>query len=257
MAGPNDAFRDKLKLDFNISADLSDVVFTKGDIKKYNENVSDVFGEKLCLVYTTEFKIYNVHFSIKMLSFIYAKSNEILKLDINLNDPHLEKEMAACRNFLQRHRNLNATFATLTQFAKFNEMRRLVGAIVLCKEPKFVLSKKPDGGVNIKYLDNLSKVLIDIHWTIDWNLKDSSVVDIIEVYYNNFDLPNASDIREKLTRLTHPSLDFHPKLKLWKLLLDDLRKKQQEYNSSCDNHYRTSRSSTFIRSGQRSGYIRQ
>ncbi|KAJ8963455.1 hypothetical protein NQ318_018937 [Aromia moschata] len=224
MNKPNSFFCNKFKSDFNINVDLSDVVFTKGDIRKYNDNTNNVFGEKLCLVYTTEFTIYNVQFSMKVLTFTYEKSYEILKLDINLNNPYIEKEMAACRNFLQRHRNLNATFVTLIQFAKFVEMRRLLSAVVLDKEPKIVLSKKEEGGLNVKYLDNLSKVLIDIHWRIDWSLKESMVVDVIEVYYNNFVLPNGNDIKQKLTSLTHPSLDFHTKLKLWKLLVDDLRK---------------------------------
>lgn len=109
-----------------------------------------------------------------------------MKLDIDLPNKNIEKEIAACRNFLQRHRNLNATFSTLIQFAKFVETRRLISAIVISKEPKVVLSRHEDGGVTIKYLDNLSNVLICIYWRIAWSLKDSVVVDVIEVYYNNF-----------------------------------------------------------------------
>lgn len=63
----------KLKLDFNVNVDLSDVVFIKGNIRKYNEtSASNVFGEKLCLVYTIDFLIYNVPFSLKILAFAYV-----------------------------------------------------------------------------------------------------------------------------------------------------------------------------------------
>ena len=37
-------------------------------------------------------------------------------------------------------------------------------------------------------------------------------------------LPNGNDIKLRLTNITHPTLDFHTKLKLWKLLMTDLRK---------------------------------
>ncbi|KAJ8936632.1 hypothetical protein NQ314_012248 [Rhamnusium bicolor] len=224
MSGQTHPFGLKLKLDFNINVDLTDIVFTNGNINKYNENSNNVFGEKLCLIYTFDFTIYNVQFSMKILAFAYEKSSEILKLDIDLGNKHIEKEIAACRNFLQRHRNLNATFSTLIQFAKFVETRRLISAIVIAKEPKVVFSKYEDGGLVVKYLDNLSNVLIGICWSINWNLKESMVVDVIEVYYNNFVLPNANDIKYRLTSLTHPTLDFHTKLKLWKLLMNDLRK---------------------------------
>lgn len=63
----------KLKLDFNINVDLSDVVFVKSNIRKYNENTTNnVFGEKLCLLYAIEFSIYNVPFSLKILAFAYV-----------------------------------------------------------------------------------------------------------------------------------------------------------------------------------------
>ena len=109
-----------------------------------------------------------------------------MKLDIDLSNKHIEKEAAVIRNFLQRHRNLNAAFTTLIQLAKFIETRRLICAIVIAKESKVVLCKHADGGIVIKYLDNLSNVLIGIYWKIDWCMKESTVVDVIEVYYNNF-----------------------------------------------------------------------
>lgn len=64
----------KLKLDFNINVDLSDVIFVKGNIRKYNETTTNnVFGEKLCLLYAVEFLIYNVPFSLKILAFAYVR----------------------------------------------------------------------------------------------------------------------------------------------------------------------------------------
>ncbi|KAJ8924116.1 hypothetical protein NQ315_006898 [Exocentrus adspersus] len=215
----------KLKLDFNLNADISEVVFVKGSIKKYNEvTANSVFGEKGCLLYVVDILIYNVHFALKILTFAYENSSEILKLEIEVPDKNLEKEIAACRNFQQRHRNLNGTFLMLIQFAKLVETRRLIFHIVVSKEPKASLSAHEDGGFMIKYMDNSSNVMIHINWRIAWSMKDSLIVDMIEVYYNNFMAPNGNDIKENLTRLTHPCLDFHTKLKLWKLLMFDLRK---------------------------------
>ncbi|CAH0551378.1 unnamed protein product [Brassicogethes aeneus] len=228
MNSTNIVFVNKLKEDFNINVSLTDVVFTKTRIELYNnnENKHSSFGEKLCLLYLADFTIYNIQFSIKILTFNYDNSNEVLKLDITIPDKWLEKEMASCRNFLQRNRNLNLTFNVLTEFAKFLEARRLICEVVFTKEPRVNITRDEQGGIKVKCLDILSNMYFGTYWRIEWNLKNFSVIDMIEFYYTNFD--NRGGIKEKMEKLTHPSLDFHNKLKVWKALMSEIQKYTKE-----------------------------
>ncbi|VEN35921.1 unnamed protein product [Callosobruchus maculatus] len=222
------AFLEKLKANFDITTNLRDVLFKECSIKKYSDINENVFGEKLFLLYTCDISIYNVSFLIKILSFNYVKKNEILKLDIEVPDKQVEKEVARTRNYLKRYRNLNETLRLLIQTSKFLETRRLVTEILFSKEPWISLSRLDDGALCIQYLeetDDLS-IKIIVGWRIDRDLKSNAVIDVIEVYYNNFNLPNAPVIKDILTSLTHPSLDFHEKLKLWKSLIVNLQDKR-------------------------------
>ncbi|XP_049819255.1 uncharacterized protein LOC109609342 [Aethina tumida] len=216
-------FVNKLKQDFNINVNLSDVIFTKTNIDLYNnnENRSTSFGEKLCLLYIADCTVFNMQFSMKILTFNYDKSNEVLKLDINIHDKWIEKELASCRNFLQRNRNLNLTFSILTEFAKYIEARRLICDVVFMKEPRVTLTKDEQGGLKIKCLDMFSKIYFATYWRIEWNLKDYSIKDFIEFYYTNFD--NPSTIKTIMENIIQPSQEFQTKLKLWKSFMDAVR----------------------------------
>nr|CAH7767579.1 unnamed protein product [Callosobruchus chinensis] len=206
----------------------------KCNIKKYSDINENVFGEKHFLLYTCDISIYNVSFLIKILSFNYVKKNEILKLDIEVPDKQVEKEVARTRNYLKRYRNLNETLRLLIQTSKFLETRRLITEILFSKESCISLSRLDDGALSIQYSEEIDEVSIKIivGWRIDRDLNSNAVIDVIEVYYNNFNLPNAPVIKDILTSLTHPSLGFHEKLKLWKSLIGNLQDKQARRMSS-------------------------
>nr|CAI5837714.1 unnamed protein product [Callosobruchus analis] len=221
-------FLEKLKANFGVTTNLRDVVLKNCSIKKYSDINENVFGEKLFLLYTCDIAIYNVSFLIKILSFNYVRKSEILKLDIEVPDKHVETEVARTRNYLKRYRNLNETIRLLIQTSKFLETRRLVTEILFNKEPCITLSRLEDGALCIQYLEEINDLPIKIivGWRIDRDLNSNAIIDVIEVYYNNFNLPNAPVIKSILTSLTHPNLDFHEKLKLWKSLIMNLRDKQ-------------------------------
>ena len=84
MNGQIHPFGLKLKLDFDVNVDLTDILFTNGNIRKYNENSKNAFGEKLCLIYTFDFTIYNVQFSMKILAFAYVST--ILDIPENVHE---------------------------------------------------------------------------------------------------------------------------------------------------------------------------
>lgn len=99
----------------------------------------------------------------------------------------MEKEITVCRNFLQRHRNLNSTFLTLKKVSRFFEARRLITEIVLKKEPRVSLQRSDeDGTLGIKYANDSPNIFIAIGWKIEWDLKNCDIVDVVEVVYNNF-----------------------------------------------------------------------
>ncbi|CAH2010439.1 unnamed protein product [Acanthoscelides obtectus] len=156
------------------------------------------------------------------------KRNEILKLDIEVPDKEVEKEIARTRNYLKRYRNLNEAIRLLIQTSKFLETRRLITDILFNKEPCITLSRLDDGGLCVQYLKETDSLCVKIlvGWRIDRDMNTNTIIDVIEVFYNNFNLPNASVIKNILTSLTHPTLDFHKKLKLWKLLIGCLQGKQ-------------------------------
>ncbi|XP_028131998.1 uncharacterized protein LOC114327528 [Diabrotica virgifera virgifera] len=216
---------DKLKKDFGVTEDLSEIQFIQIVKENYKNAVQEnAFGEKLCTLYTIHFRIYNLEYSMKILVFIYETSCEVLKLDLRLQEPDAELEITQCKNFLQRHRNLNATFVALKKFSRFYESRRLIKNIVLKKEPRITFHKNDEGAMCIKYNCVSPDIYIEICWKIEWTLKDCDISDMIEVYYNNFNLPNSEFIKQQLEVLTHNALDFHIKLRLWKQLLSDLSK---------------------------------
>lgn len=78
-------FVNKLKQDFNINVNLSDVIFTKTNIDLYNnnENRSTSFGEKLCLLYIADCTVFNMQFSMKILTFNYVSINTLFNIIIN------------------------------------------------------------------------------------------------------------------------------------------------------------------------------
>ncbi|KAG5872460.1 hypothetical protein JTB14_024041 [Gonioctena quinquepunctata] len=235
---------EKLKQDFDITENLSDIKFTRFITTPYqNDTKKAVFGEKQSILYSAEFTTFNIDYSLRIFCFAYEKFHEILKLDISLCDKMVEKEIVPCRNFLQRQRKLNTTFRALIEFSKFFEARRLITDIVLSKEAKLILTTDEEGSLLIQYSSDLAKIIqIQIRWKIEWNIKECLFSDVIEVYYKDFDLPTTSAVKEKLEMLTHPSLDFHTKLKLWRLLMDHLHK-SEEYvirtlaQSSCDSRF--------------------
>lgn len=212
-----------LKKDLGIVEDLSDIRFLQIHKENYKTEVNEnSFGEKLATLYIIRFSIFNFVYCMKLLVFIYESSCEILKLDLKLQDEVLQKEMEVCRNFLQRSRNINSTFLNLKKFSRFCEARRLIINIVLKKEPRISLYRNDEDALCIKYTCDSPNIMIEICWKIGWDLKNCDILDTIEVYYNNFELPNAQFIQEELEALTHPSLEFNIKLKLWKQLISDL-----------------------------------
>lgn len=81
----NREFARRLASDFGITQNLSDVIFTECNIREYhNGNRESLFGEKLSLIYTSNFTIYNVQFSLKVLAFTYVSCDLLLVIvDIN------------------------------------------------------------------------------------------------------------------------------------------------------------------------------
>ncbi|XP_023028147.2 uncharacterized protein [Leptinotarsa decemlineata] len=222
---------DKLKEDFDIQENLTPLIFTRFSKTPYpNKNKEAAFGEKLCILYRIEFMVYHIRYSLKILAFAYEKSHEILKLDTRLpDDVHLEKELATFRNFLRRYRNLNATFRLLIRFSELFESRRLITDTVLTKQDKVTLKTNDEGCLFIVYSSVENGILIRFSWKIEWNIKERHFMDVIDVAYNDFilGLPNARYIEKEMTVLTHHSLDFGIKLKIWRLLMIDLRNAEE------------------------------
>ncbi|CAG9863841.1 unnamed protein product [Phyllotreta striolata] len=213
----------QLKKDFTIFEDLSEVKFTLIKKENYkNQDHYNAFGEKLCTVYKLNFNVFNVFYCMKLLVFFYDNSCEILKLELQVQDADIEKEIIVCRNRLQRHRNVNFTFLMLKKVSRFIETRRLISEIIFKKEPRVNFQKSTDGTLEIKYKNDSPDIFISFGWKIEWDIKNCDVVDVIEVYYNNFEIPNMNYIKELLVSLTHPTLEFSVKLKFWRQLFESL-----------------------------------
>ncbi|RZC33363.1 hypothetical protein BDFB_005035 [Asbolus verrucosus] len=216
---------ENFKRHFNVNADIGDIKFKKFNVEPYHPLEQDrQFGEKKCLLYHSDFVAFNVEISLKILSFTYESHAEVLKLEINVHNELLSREMAPCKNFLQRKRNMNLVFEVLIKYAKFFEMRRIICRTVLQKQAN-VITVADDKGVVVKFFnEDFSARYLEFTWTITWNVDNYEVSDFIEFYCNYLVLKRQSGdkIKEKLEMLVRPDVDFHSKFKLWRLLVQDL-----------------------------------
>ncbi|KAJ3638414.1 hypothetical protein MTP99_001780 [Tenebrio molitor] len=216
---------EEFKKTFHINTDVSDVNFRKLNVEPYNSlEQNHQFGEKICLLYQIELIVFNIEIHLRILSFKYEDHVEVLKLEIKVLNDLLAREIAACKNFLQRKRVMNLTFEVLIKFAQLFEMRRLICQTVFRKQTN-VTTITDDTGIIVKCCSDDRKVkYLELNWTISWNVEQYEVSDFIEFYFNYSVLKqdDADKIKQKLSILVEPTFDFHPKLKLWKLLMEDL-----------------------------------
>ncbi|XP_060524133.1 uncharacterized protein LOC132700666 [Cylas formicarius] len=229
----------KLKETFSVNTDLS--ALTDLCVKQseyYNDCKPDLqrsFGEKNSLLYTVKFSTYNTEFCLKLLTFQYENSYEILKVDIEPENERYRKELEYCCNSLKRRRNLNLLFKTLIEFSKALESRRLIVEIILARSRYVNMEENVDGGVIIMYRDLKLNIRLGIFWSVVCH-SDFEINDVIEVYYNNIELPNLEDIKKTLVSLTHPQLNFREKYHTWKYLLSQVCSNTKEPIKTARSH---------------------
>jgi hypothetical protein len=192
---------EEFKKTFHINTDVSDVNFRKLNVEPYNSlEQNHQFGEKICLLYQIELIVFNIEIHLRILSFKYVRlcnvfklfcnisfqedHVEVLKLEIKVLNDLLAREIAACKNFLQRKRVMNLTFEVLIKFAQLFEMRRLICQTVFRKQTN-VTTITDDTGIIVKCCSDDRKVkYLELNWTISWNVEQYEVSDFIEFYFN-------------------------------------------------------------------------
>ncbi|KYB26298.1 uncharacterized protein LOC103313636 [Tribolium castaneum] len=216
---------DLFKSTFSINTNTSDIKFLRVQEEPYNTlEQKHEFGEKVCVLHTVSLSIFNIEVNLRILCFKYDDHVEVLKLEINVPNDSFSREVAPCKNFLQRKRNMNLTFELLIKFAKLFEMRRLICWTVFKKYPLIIVTEN-EAGIAVKcYTANFNRNLLDFNWTINWIVEECEVSDFIEFYLNNSVLSKRrrGKVREKLEVIVQPHIDFHTKLKLWKSVLENL-----------------------------------
>jgi serine phosphatase RsbU (regulator of sigma subunit) len=163
---------EEFKKTFHINTDVSDVNFRKLNVEPYNSlEQNHQFGEKICLLYQIELIVFNIEIHLRILSFKYEDHVEVLKLEIKVLNDLLAREIAACKNFLQRKRVMNLTFEVLIKFAQLFEMRRLICQTVFRKQTN-VTTITDDTGIIVKCCSDDRKVkYLELNWTISWNVE--------------------------------------------------------------------------------------
>lgn len=192
---------EEFKKTFHINTDVSDVNFRKLNVEPYNSlEQNHQFGEKICLLYQIELIVFNIEIHLRILSFKYVRlcnvfklfcnisfqedHVEVLKLEIKVLNDLLAREIAACKNFLQRKRVMNLTFEVLIKFAQLFEMRRLICQTVFRKQTNLT-TITDDTGIIVKCCSDDRKVkYLELNWTISWNVEQYEVSDFIEFYFN-------------------------------------------------------------------------
>ncbi|XP_044265593.1 uncharacterized protein LOC123011933 [Tribolium madens] len=216
---------DLFKTTFSINTNTSDIKFLRFQEEPYNTvEQKHEFGEKICVVHTVSLSIFNIEVNLRLLYFKYDDHVEVLKLEINIPNNTFSSEIASCKNFLQRKRNMNLTFEVLIKFAKLFEMRRLICWTVFKKYPLIEVTEN-ETGIAVKcFTANFNRNLLDFNWTINWIVEEYEVSDFIEFYLNNSVLSKSrrGKIKEKLEVIVQPNIDFHTKLKMWKSVMQNL-----------------------------------
>lgn len=89
------------------------------------------------------------------------------------------REIASCKNFLQRKRSINLTLKVLLKFAQLFEMRRLICCSVFKKRSAIQIHETEEG-MNIKCFSYSGSLLLRVNWTFSWEIEKYEVLDYIE-----------------------------------------------------------------------------
>ncbi|KAH1015429.1 uncharacterized protein LOC109545114 [Dendroctonus ponderosae] len=221
------------KFDVDLEKVQSEVVVLNVGIIDYEEkSAPSVFGEKKAISYLLSFVIYNIEFRAKLMTFEYSTRSELLKLDLACETLNVQKELKYCCNSLQRRRNLNLMFVSLIKFSRYLESRRLICDVIFKKSANIETEENKDGGKIIIYSNNTKCLKLAVFWNVECN-SQYEVVDKVEAYYKVEELSNRDDIRNTLTQLTEPFLEFNQKYHLWKNLLKLLSKDSSIVHVDC------------------------